>query len=133
MRRATPAKPAPSTPAGAESGRRYNRIIVIVYRILFFLSWGLFLAAFLLFQNFKRTGSPVQTQQKSAVIVDHGARYFVPALQARVYNDLLIGSFIAIPLLLIAGFVLQFGFKIPVFSAGVDKSVSTGKPRKKVG
>ncbi len=94
----------------------WTRTLITAYRALFFLSWATFLASFLCFLYLRATSASRPTAERPVAIKDHGARYYVTRSQERTYRGLLTGGAAGIGTVLVLGFLLQFGARVPLFS-----------------
>lgn len=119
-------------PAGeivrAETIPRWKTTVRIVYSVAFAAMWLGGMAFFYLDGRAVRESSPVTTADKTWPITEHGATVFISPQDGVLIGLLMTGFMIGVPVVLAAGFFIQFVLKVPVF--GPDPfGLGRSKPR----
>lgn len=95
----------------------WRRILRGAYSVAFLVIWLAGVASFYFFGVGMRDGAPMPTATETEPLTDHGHTVFVTAQAKQLIDLLQTAMFAGIPAIMVAGAILHFVLKIPVFGS----------------
>lgn len=111
--------PAPKSEQPHEE--RWRGIVRHTYSVVFLVVWLVGVASFYFFGVGMRDGAPSPTPSHTEPLTNHGHTVYVSVAEKDLIDLLQTSMFVGIPVILVAGAVLHFVLKIPVFGFGATK------------
>lgn len=104
-------------------------IVIVVYRVLFFLTFANTLITFIYFNYLRKLVYPLPSGDHSAPLVDHSLLGYVTLDQISCYRFLLTTMLVSIPAIMVIGAIFEYALKIPVLrgKAFYSEDISQGK------
>ncbi|MBY0567447.1 MAG: hypothetical protein K2P70_09055 [Hyphomonadaceae bacterium] len=108
--------PAPASPLETKpSEDGWKRTLRTAYGVVFMLVWIAGVASFYFFGVGMRDGSSSPTATHTEPLTNHGHTVYVSLADKQLIDALQLSMFVGIPAVMLAGAILHFGLKVPVF------------------
>jgi hypothetical protein len=98
------------------AGPSWHRAVRGVFTVCFFAAWLSAMGAFYFHGVAQHEGSRIPTASQPVALTDHGDTVYISKDRAALVDGLQLAMMIGIPAVILAGFILHFVLRVPLFS-----------------